>query len=82
MIRIYDSEGSMVSPYPHYQDRSAAQARESDEAYDRQLAAARASFPERRIIEVHGGLVAVPADVELVTATTVDSLVAKLRKLD
>ncbi|HEY0933129.1 MAG TPA: hypothetical protein VGD91_05220, partial [Trebonia sp.] len=50
-------------------------------ADDRALAAARDSLPARRIIEVFGGFLAVPAGSVIAQSTTLDGSVGKLRTL-
>jgi hypothetical protein len=49
-----------------------------DDADELALVAARDHFTDSRIIEVHGGYVAVPAGTVMVQAVTLDGLVAKL----
>ena len=52
---------------------------EHDDARDRALAAARASFPELDIIETFGGFMAVPKGTVIVQAVSIDGLTGKLR---
>lgn len=59
---------------------SAAAHTRAEERYDRELAAARESFPEWEIRELHGGLIAIPLGTETVSAVTLDGLVRKLRE--
>ena len=67
----------MVGPNP---SQTVKQVTQQDELYDRQLAAARAAFPEWDIIESMGGLAAVPKGTEMVSGITLDGLVKKLRE--
>lgn len=53
---------------------------QADERYDRELTAARDTFPAWDIHEVHGGLIAVPCGTETVSSITLDDLVRKLRE--
>jgi hypothetical protein len=67
----------MVGPNP---SPTVKQVTQQDEWYDRQLAAARAAFPEWDIIESMGGFVALPQGTEMVSGITLDGLVKKLRE--
>lgn len=49
-----------------------------DDDGEQALVSARDRFTEHRIIEVHGGYVAVPAGTVMVQAATIDGLVARL----
>jgi hypothetical protein len=64
----------IMGPYTTHDELSV------EENYDRQLAAARAAFPDYEFIETLGGVAVVPATVELLSATTVDGVVRKLRE--
>lgn len=54
-------------------------ATEAADQYDRELTAARETFPEWEIRELADGLIAIPRGTETVSALTVDGLVRKLR---
>ena len=60
--------------------RSVTALTQADERYDRELQAARETFPDWCIRETHGGLIAVPKGTETVSAITLDALVRKLRE--
>lgn len=60
--------------------RSVRALTQADDQYDRELQAARETFPDWEIQETHGGLIAVPLGTETVSAITLDALVKKLRE--
>ena len=62
-------------------ERSVAALTQADTQYDRELQAARETFPDWCIRETHGGLIAVPMGTETVSAITLDALVKKLRQM-
>lgn len=65
---------------PYGMNLSVQQLAETEAEADRQLAAARATFPGWRVIETFGGYLAVLAEAEILQSTTVDGLVLKLRE--
>lgn len=76
------NQGEAGNMGPHGMRLSVEQLAEFLQEEDRQLAAARETFPQWRIVQVFGGFMAIPAGPEPVSATTVDGLVEKLRELE
>jgi len=69
--------GAMAGPNP---SPTVKQVTRQEDWYDRQLAAARAAFPEWDIMESMGGFAAVRKGTEMVSGITLDGLVKKLRE--
>lgn len=67
----------MVGPNPSPTIR---QVTRQEDWHDRQLAAARETFPEWDIIESMGGFAAIPKGTEMISGITLDGLVKKLRQ--
>lgn len=59
---------------------SSTESESAQDHYERQLQAARDSFPGWDVHEVHGGLLAVPEGTAVITAIEPDTLVMRLRE--